>query len=112
MPSDYRHGIRTLMGDKAGDCVHPQEQSMLQDFLQQQRERNYASSKYEPLGTNYTRNHKLPDFVQDENFRFGIKTASSESAKNLITFKDPNGHLQPATMRGSYLFFLYHQSLL
>lgn len=85
LPEEYRHGIRTSSGDKAGDCLVPSgPQSELAGFVAQQKERNYRSNVREPLGHGYVRGHRLPEKTLDPTFRFGVSTSQSESAKSVL----------------------------
>jgi len=47
-------------------------------------EANYHSSIKEPLGKSYNRGHVLPEAVKNPEYRFGIGSATSESAKGLL----------------------------
>ena len=83
---DYRHGIRTTSGDKAGDVFTGAggPESDLAAFKLMQKESIYRSNIREPLGSGYIRGHQLPTKVHDPQFRFGVSTSESESAKNVI----------------------------
>lgn len=61
-----------------------QNLSGLADYHNDLKESQYQSSKREPLGTSYMRGHNMPDAVQDTEFKYGVPTVGSESAKNLV----------------------------
>eukprot|EP00164_Ancoracysta_twista_P007112 GFYU01010040.1.p1 GENE.GFYU01010040.1~~GFYU01010040.1.p1 ORF type:complete len:332 (+),score=104.82 GFYU01010040.1:25-996(+) len=50
----------------------------------ERKESIYQSTKTEPLGRSFSRHHKMPDQVTDPNFRFGVTSSESVSAKNLL----------------------------
>lgn len=52
--------------------------------MNEERERIYLSNQREPLGKGFSRNHAFPEHVQDEKFRFGIKSDTDVGAKGLI----------------------------
>lgn len=93
-PPEYRHGIRTGLGDRAGDVFTGGPESDLAQFSIMQKESLYRSNIREPLGSGYIRGHKLPDKVQDPSFKFGVSTSESESAKNLIYHPTAAPHLR------------------
>jgi hypothetical protein len=101
--SDYRHGVRTHMGsDRVGDVLSTAFTSDMGEFIHNQKEGVYASSRFEPLGTHYTRGHKLPEsYYSDPNYRFGAKTSSSESAKSVMYAPNPNGTHSPRSIRAA-----------
>jgi hypothetical protein len=102
VPEGYRHGVKSSNGqsDKAADCLHPNNDSEMLDFIKAQKEKVYASTKKEPLGAPYKRGQTQPAETLDTNFRYGVTSLKSESAASLIHFVDPNAHLPPKTMRG------------
>lgn len=100
---EYRHGIRTSSGDKAADCLRQQNVGGFEAYINEQKEKHYRSHKVEPLGRPYVRGHVLPKEYEDPNFRFGIKSSSSESAKSLLTqsvLGKGGVEAEPRTMRG------------
>lgn len=87
-PAHFRHGVTTQAGDRVGDCFDQVPPSELQDFLNEQKEAIYNSNIREPLGAGYSRGHVFPNVTNDEDFRFGVTTKTSESSKGLIYFNE------------------------
>ncbi len=85
-PPEYRHGIRTQGGDKAGDVFTTGNgiDSELGAFHREAQESIYRSNIREPVGSGYIRGHQLPARVGDPDFRFGISSNSSENAKSVM----------------------------
>jgi len=88
LPPEYRHGIRTQGGDKAGDVftsgIGGGGGSELSQFYHGAKESIYRSNIREPVGSGYIRGHQLPPQTAAEDFRFGISTRASENAKQVI----------------------------
>ena len=61
-----------------------QNLSGLADYHNDLKESQYASNVREPLGASYSRGHNLPNKVDESEFKFGVPTVGSESAKNLV----------------------------
>jgi hypothetical protein len=85
-PPEYRHGIRTQGGDKAGDVFTTGNgiTSELSAFHNEAKESIYRSNIREPVGSGYIRGHQLPARVHEPNFKFGISSNSSENAKDVM----------------------------
>lgn len=86
-PPNYRHGIKTQGGDRAGDVFMSTQggaESDLSSFHNLQKESIYRSNIREPLGSGYIRGHQFPSRVHEADFRFGASTSESENAKHII----------------------------
>jgi len=79
-----RFGVRTDKGERAGDCLQSNTKTELAAYMEEMKEAQYQSTQREPLGRTYVRGHELPAATYHPEYRFGVKTSSSESAKNLI----------------------------
>jgi len=64
--------------------AQPGQSSEYNAVKQKMAENVYYSAKREPLGTTYTRGHKLPEKVTQNEFRFGVTTNKTENAKELL----------------------------
>ena len=61
-----------------------QNLSGLADYHNDLKESQYQSNMREPLGASFSRGHKMPDAVINSEFKYGVPTVGSESAKNLV----------------------------
>lgn len=73
-PKDYVHGKKTQDSLHVPDIIKGENVNGNQLFMNQIKEKNYASSIKEPLGHSFKRNYELPDQVKDPKFQFGIPT--------------------------------------
>lgn len=76
-PKDYEnivHGIPTSSSDHVSDCIKGKNINGNQLFFSQLNERNYASTKREPLGKSLQRDYIFPDEVSKSDFKFGVPT--------------------------------------
>lgn len=78
---------RSGCADHVPDVLKSQQGSDESDLVRLQREAKeavYRSTAREPLARSYQRGHVLPEKVKEPDFRFGIESASCESAKGLL----------------------------
>lgn len=85
-PKDYEsyiHGVKSKESLHVPDCIRSSLDGT-KLFLNQLKEKTYASSKREPLGHSIVRNYKFPDQVKSPSFQFGLPTSGKINAKELI----------------------------
>jgi hypothetical protein len=56
----------------------------LADYQNDLKEAKYTSNVKEPLGKSYHREYQMPDETSHEQFKYGVPTANSEAAKNVL----------------------------
>lgn len=80
----FNYGKATGKSELVGDVMRAQNLSGLADFNNDLKESQYDSHKREPLGKSYVRGHHLPSVVENAEFKFGVPTVGSESAKDVL----------------------------
>lgn len=77
VPADTRgFGRPSGRSESAGAVISAvRRDGWVHGFREERAENNYKSSKEEPLGKSYVRGHQMPEFVAQQDFRFGRKTA-------------------------------------
>ncbi len=66
------------------EVLKAQNLSGLADYHNNLKESQYDSHAREPLGASYVRGHNLPQQVEESQFKFGVPTIGSESAKDVL----------------------------
>ena len=81
---NFNYGKATGKSELVGEVMKAQNLSGLADFHNDLKEGQYESHKREPLGKSYVRGHNLPGAVENPEFKFGVATVGSESAKDVL----------------------------
>ncbi len=106
-PPKMVYGRETDKSEAASDLVNPPMTSPLTEYFNTKNEGIYASRYKEPLGKTINRSHKLPEFVNDESFKFGVKAPVDVSAKELIF---PQGDIYHVDDEAHKLYVQTHKS--
>lgn len=77
-------GSGTAGSEHVPDVLAHGPQTGMQEYLHARKEAVYRSNKLEPLGKAMSHGHELPERMKAVDFRFGIKSDTSESAKSMI----------------------------
>ena len=81
-PKDYEnyvHGIKTQSSDHVSDCIKGTNLNGNQYFMNQLKEKHYASAKREPLGKSLQRDYIFPETVKQDGFKFGVPTTGCKN---------------------------------
>lgn len=77
-------GKKTYGSEHVGEVIKAQNLAGLADYNNDLKEGKYHSHIKEPLGKSYMRGFNMPGVVETEEFKFGVPTKSSESAKDVL----------------------------
>eukprot|EP00759_Apiculatamorpha_spiralis_P016670 PhF_6_TR2275/c0_g1_i2/m.3942 len=83
-PQGVRFGRINDYSDTAEQLLKSNKLSHFHSVVQEHLEKNYHSSKTEPLGKSMKRGHALPAITETRDFAFGVQTNLSENAKMVI----------------------------
>jgi hypothetical protein len=83
-PEGVRFGRINDYSDSAEELLKSGKLSQFHNVVQEHLEKNYLSSKREPLGVSMKRGHVLPSITEVRDFAFGVQTNLSENAKSVI----------------------------
>ena len=77
-------GKKTYGSEHVDEVIRAQNLAGLADYNNDLKEGKYHSHIREPLGKSYVRGFKMPEVVNQEDFKFGVPTISSECAKDVL----------------------------
>lgn len=78
------YGVSSQMSEHVVDVIEQEPKGVLEGLLRAHGERAYLSTTREPLGKGRVHSGDLPPRVTQPGYAFGMKSASSESAKPLL----------------------------
>jgi len=85
------YGTSSQASEHVSDVIEQEPKTVLEDLLRKHGERAYLSTSREPLGKGRVHSGDLPPRVTAQGYTFGMKSASSESAKPLLYPDAPGG---------------------
>jgi len=83
-PDSHTYGLVTADSIHVPHVLTDKGTEGVQGYVREIREQNYQRNLKEPLGKAGSRNYEWPTKAEDPNFRFGVSTNMSESAKDVM----------------------------
>lgn len=83
-PPTHIYGKPTGESEHVEKVIKAQNLEGLAEYHNEIKEGQYESHKREPLGKSYMRGFKLPEQTEDPQFKYGVPTIGSESAKDVL----------------------------
>jgi len=80
----FVYGKKTYGSEHVSEVIKAQNLAGLADYNNDLKESKYNSKIKEPLGKSYHRGYKMPEVIKAEEFKFGVPTIGSESAKDVL----------------------------
>jgi len=85
LPSaDFTYGLQTAGSEHVPHVLTDNGLQGINGYKRALKEEAYARNQKEPLGQSLSRNYQYPDSVHGDEFRFGVPTKGSESAKDVM----------------------------
>lgn len=82
--NNFLYGKKTYQGEHVDQVIQAQNLEGLAEYYNDVKESKYASHYREPLGKSFVRGHDLPETTKQEEFKYGVPTVGSESAKDVL----------------------------
>jgi len=83
-PESFTYGMGTAGSEHVPHVLTDKKLGGVTGYMRELKEEKYARNQKEPLGQTLDRNYKWPEQAKQEEFRFGIASKGSESAKDVM----------------------------
>jgi len=83
-PQSFTYGVGTASSEHVPQALTDKGMNGINGYMRELKEQKYARNQNEPLGQTVNRNYKWPEQSKKEDFRFGIASKGSESAKDVM----------------------------